>query len=280
MIVPISGMRDLEVGQHLQQERLELVVGPVDLVDEQDRPVAGADRLEQRPLEQELRAEQLVDRGVVVESGARTAPGSAASGARSPTRTAPGWCRCPRSTAAGSACARTRSRAPWRPRSCRRRPRPRAGSDGPATARRTARWPARGRPGSRRRAGSRSAQRRSPDGPSASPAAVDVSAPQSRRRPARGRGRGCCRPTVLSLPSRRSWSRQAARRSVPGSAKPSKLTSFMFRQHLVGPQSSSRSALVCAVGRPHRAQHLDRLIRLVGHGDIPSRRARRTYPQL
>ena len=67
---------DLEVGEHLEQERLELVVGPVDLVDQQHRPVAGAHRLEQRPLEQELRAEQLVDRLVVGESGARTGPGS------------------------------------------------------------------------------------------------------------------------------------------------------------------------------------------------------------
>ncbi len=37
LIVPISGMRDLEVGQDLEQERLELVVGPVDLVDQQHR---------------------------------------------------------------------------------------------------------------------------------------------------------------------------------------------------------------------------------------------------
>jgi hypothetical protein len=61
------GNRDLEVGENLEQERLELVVGPVNLVDEQDRPVTGTDSLQQWPLEQELRAEQLVDRPVVVE---------------------------------------------------------------------------------------------------------------------------------------------------------------------------------------------------------------------
>ena len=37
LIVPISGHRDLEVGQDLEQVRLELLVGAVDLVDEQDR---------------------------------------------------------------------------------------------------------------------------------------------------------------------------------------------------------------------------------------------------
>ena len=96
------GDGDLEVGEQLEQERLELVVGPVDLVDEEHGPVAGPDGLEQRPLEQELRPEQLVDRVLVVEVCVRRAPGSAASGGRSPTRRGPGWCRCPRSTAAGS----------------------------------------------------------------------------------------------------------------------------------------------------------------------------------
>mgnify|MGYP001594628643 CR=1 FL=1 len=52
--------RDLEVGQHLQQERLELVVGTVDLVDQQHHGVVGVDRLQQRASDQELRPEQLV----------------------------------------------------------------------------------------------------------------------------------------------------------------------------------------------------------------------------
>src|SRR5271165_6508544 len=51
------GDADLEVRQHLEQEGLELVVGPVDLVDQQYGPIAGPDRLEQRPFQQELRAE-------------------------------------------------------------------------------------------------------------------------------------------------------------------------------------------------------------------------------
>src|SRR5262245_26050022 len=52
--------RDLEVGQDLEQERLELVVGAVDLVDQQDDGVGALDRLEQRPADQEVRAEQLL----------------------------------------------------------------------------------------------------------------------------------------------------------------------------------------------------------------------------
>src|SRR6185369_7805782 len=58
---------DLEVGQDLQQGRLELVVGPVNLVDEQHRPVAGPHGRQQRPLQQELRPEQRVDGGVVAQ---------------------------------------------------------------------------------------------------------------------------------------------------------------------------------------------------------------------
>src|SRR5271154_6452302 len=51
------GDADLEVGQHLEQERLEFVIGAVDLVDQQHRLIPGPDRLQQRPLQQELRAE-------------------------------------------------------------------------------------------------------------------------------------------------------------------------------------------------------------------------------
>ena len=68
------GDADLEVGEHLEQERLELVVGPVHLVDQQHRLVTGADRFQQRPLQQELRAEQLVDRVRIGDSDAPTAP--------------------------------------------------------------------------------------------------------------------------------------------------------------------------------------------------------------
>jgi hypothetical protein len=58
---------DLEVGQDLQQERLELIVGPVDLVDQQHRSLAGPNGRQQRPFQQELRPEERVDRGVVAQ---------------------------------------------------------------------------------------------------------------------------------------------------------------------------------------------------------------------
>jgi hypothetical protein len=59
----LSDLRDRhrELREDLQQERLELVVGPVELVDQQHRLVPGADRGQQRPLDQELRPEQVLD---------------------------------------------------------------------------------------------------------------------------------------------------------------------------------------------------------------------------
>jgi hypothetical protein len=51
--------RDLEVRQQLEQERLELVVGAVDLVDEQDDRAVVLERLQQRPAQQEAAREQL-----------------------------------------------------------------------------------------------------------------------------------------------------------------------------------------------------------------------------
>ena len=54
------GHRHLEVGEDLEQERLELLVAAVDLVDQQDRrPAFVRDGLQQRPLEQERLAEDL-----------------------------------------------------------------------------------------------------------------------------------------------------------------------------------------------------------------------------
>ena len=47
------GDRDLEVGEELEQEGLELVVGAVDLVDQQHASVGLAQRREHRPLDQE-----------------------------------------------------------------------------------------------------------------------------------------------------------------------------------------------------------------------------------
>ena len=52
------GDRHLEVGQDLEQERLESLVGPIDLVDQQHRrAVRSRDRAQQRTLEQVLPAE-------------------------------------------------------------------------------------------------------------------------------------------------------------------------------------------------------------------------------
>jgi hypothetical protein len=68
------GDADLEIGEHLEQERLELVVGPVHLVDQQHGVVTGPDRLQQRPFQQELRAEQLLDRLVTGQLVLRQSP--------------------------------------------------------------------------------------------------------------------------------------------------------------------------------------------------------------
>jgi hypothetical protein len=51
---------DLEIGQQLEQHRLELLVGLVDLVDQQHDGVGGGDRGHQRPRQQELLAEDVV----------------------------------------------------------------------------------------------------------------------------------------------------------------------------------------------------------------------------
>ena len=74
------GDRDLEVGEHLEQEGLELLVGPVDLVDQEHDRLVGVDRLEQRPPDQELGPEELVLRhrallrGADVQQLARVVP--------------------------------------------------------------------------------------------------------------------------------------------------------------------------------------------------------------
>jgi hypothetical protein len=74
------GDRDLEVREHLEQKRLELLVGPVDLVDQQHDALRALDRLEQRAPDQELRPEELLlgDRSLLrgpdVEELARVVP--------------------------------------------------------------------------------------------------------------------------------------------------------------------------------------------------------------
>ena len=84
------GNRHLEVGQDLEQERLEALVGPIDLVDQQDgRTAAPRDGAQERTLEQVLAAED--ERLDVRGACARRAPraGRAASGGDSSTRRAP-----------------------------------------------------------------------------------------------------------------------------------------------------------------------------------------------
>ena len=59
-MVPISGNRDLEVRQDLEEEALELDVGAVDLVDEEDGgPLRLGDGLEQRALQEEVLREDV-----------------------------------------------------------------------------------------------------------------------------------------------------------------------------------------------------------------------------
>ena len=71
MTVPELGDRDREVGQELEQEGLELVVGAVHLVDQQHDLPVGLERLQQRPPEQELAPEELARR----RAGLRRADG-------------------------------------------------------------------------------------------------------------------------------------------------------------------------------------------------------------
>ena len=64
---------DLEIGQQLQQERLEFLVGAIDLVDQQHRRLFAPDRGEQRSLQQiALGEDVLLDRvGVLAHPFAR-----------------------------------------------------------------------------------------------------------------------------------------------------------------------------------------------------------------
>ncbi len=127
---PSSGMRHRRLGQQLQQERLELVVGAVDLVDQQHRRARARvlKGTQQRPGDQVVGPEQVRPRRA---AGPTPRPGGCpAAGAGSSTRTAPRRRRCPRSTAGGPAACRAPGPAPWPPRSCRRPPRPPAAAAG------------------------------------------------------------------------------------------------------------------------------------------------------
>ena len=102
------GNGDGGLGQQLEQERLELVVAAVDLVDQQHGgPRAGVvERGQQRPLQQVLVAEQV---GLARRLAARLGQPDGQQLARdSSTRTGPRPRSGPRSTAAGSAACPAR----------------------------------------------------------------------------------------------------------------------------------------------------------------------------
>ena len=64
--------RDLEVGEHLQQVALELLVGPVQLVDEEHHGAfAPIERLQEGTLDEELLAEQLALRRCLIDVAGR-----------------------------------------------------------------------------------------------------------------------------------------------------------------------------------------------------------------
>ena len=98
--------------QELEEEGLELVVGAVDLVDEQDRrraPATWSMAGQQRPADEEPLAVDARPRSADRRRLPRRRAGGAAGG-RSPTRRPPGRRRCPRSTA-GAAARRPSSAA-------------------------------------------------------------------------------------------------------------------------------------------------------------------------
>ena len=152
------GDRDLEVRQDLEQHRLELLVGLVDLVDQQHHRLLRGDRREQGAGEQELLAEDVV-LAPPASRRRRPRPGSAAAACGSSTRTAPWPRRAPRSTAGAPACGRWRGRWPWPARSCPLPPGPppAPACRGARPGRTPARWTR--PPGSRRPRGRRGSPR-------------------------------------------------------------------------------------------------------------------------
>ena len=141
------GHGDRVVGQDLEQERLELVVGPVDLVDQQDRRRAVGRR--RSP------AAAAGGRGTARSRARSRAPRRRRAGAAGrlggaqvqqlaavvPLVDAPGDVDALVALQADQLAAASTRRAPWPPRSCRRRPRPRAAAAGAAAARGRSPWP-------------------------------------------------------------------------------------------------------------------------------------------
>ena len=150
--------RDLEVREHLEQERFELVVGAVDLVDQQhDRLRRSRSPRSSGPPDQELGAEELLLghrpllRGADVEELARVVP------------LVHRVCDVEALVALQADQPRERRarRAPSPPRSCRHPPRPRAAAASRVRARGTARSRGPGRAGTRAPGGRPRARRSS-----------------------------------------------------------------------------------------------------------------------
>ena len=60
------GNADLELGEHLQQKRLESLIRAVNFIDQQDARLGAANRLQQRPLQQKFLGKQIAAQGVLV----------------------------------------------------------------------------------------------------------------------------------------------------------------------------------------------------------------------
>ena len=153
--------RDLEVREDLEQEGLELVVGAVDLVDEQHDGLLGGDRLQQRAADEELGAEELllVDRALLRGADVQQLAGVVplVDGVRDVEALV--------ALQADQPGARRAAPAPWPARSCRRPPRPpaAAASRSPATGTAAVARPALGQVGLA--AGARPPARRSTRSP-------------------------------------------------------------------------------------------------------------------
>ncbi len=121
------GNRHLEVGQHFEQERLEGFVGAVEFVDQQHRRAGRVrlQRLQQRPLDQELLGEHVLleaRRGRRSPLGLREADRDHLRGVV-PLIDRGGDVEALVALQADQPAAERLAPAPWRSRSCRRRPR-------------------------------------------------------------------------------------------------------------------------------------------------------------
>ena len=123
---PDLGDRHGELREHLQQERFELVVRAVELVHQEHRARARADRCEQRTLHQEVRPEQILRR--VSRRPRRPWPARRSAGAIVPFVERLRGVDPLVALEPDQPAPQEGTRAPWLPPSCRRPPRPPAGA--------------------------------------------------------------------------------------------------------------------------------------------------------